>query len=730
MAARTSPFRFWSQLSELDLQFGGRRNTPLIRQAETSECGLACLAMVAGYHGLVIDLVSLRRHYQTSLKGVTLAQLLGIAESLGLSGRPMRAEIHELTELTLPAILHWDLNHFVVLTRISRSVRGKQFHLHDPAEGILNVGEAEMRQRFTGVVLELLPATGFQPQILRSKLRIRQLWSRIDGLASSFWQIIALSVVLQLCALAAPFFLQVGIDSVLPTADRDLLLLLALGFGGVAAISLLANWARALVLVRLGTALSYQVIVNLFRHLVRLPLPWFERRHVGDIISRFSSARSIMDLVSQSMIAVVVDGVMATATLVLVFVYAPILGALASSSVALLLALRLGFFSALKRANVSLITANARENSVFIETLRGIATIKASGEEGNRQRLWQQRKAEATNAEIKTGQLNAGFSAGEQFLMAAERVVFIYLAIRFAIAGTMSIGMIFALQSYRQQFLDAANRLIQQAISYRLLDMHLARVADIAFSSIEAPITPPGGPGIPAIISVPRIELRGVRFRYAPNEPEVLQGVNLVIEPTEVVGLIGPSGGGKSTLVKILMGLLTPTAGEVLIDGVPMPAFGIDRWRRTIASVTQEDTLFAGSLADNISMFDADPSDARIESAARAAGIHDEICKMPMRYLTPVGDMGSVLSGGQRQRVMLARALYRDGKILFLDEATAHLDPSNESAIIGMLSRLHCSRVVVAHRPEAIRVANKVYLVDAGRVMQLSKIEEPASSSS
>lgn len=657
-----------------------------------------------------------------SLKGATVKQLLAIGEELGFSGRPLRGEIADLRQVALPAILHWNLNHFVVLVRVSQGMRGIRYHVHDPATGVRTYSEGELARHFTGIMLELVKSENFRPLAERTRLRINQLWSRMEGFWPAFRQIFLLSTVLQLVALVAPFFMQISIDTALPSGDADLLLVLALGFGGVAIVSMLTTWVRTLVLVRLDASLSYQVTVNLFRHLLRLPLPWFERRHVGDVISRFGSIKTISDVLGQGLIAALLDGIMAIVTLALMFVYSPALSLLALVALALTIGLRLGFFTALKYANVSMITANARENSTFIESIRGMATIKAFGEEANRQRFWQQKKADAVNAEIKTGRLNAGFNAGEQLVMAIEQVLFVYIAIRYAMGGVLSVGMIFALQSYRQQFLGAASRLIQQGITYRLLDMHLTRIADIALSPAEPLASPGNAVAVGDHRSPARIELKNVRFRYAPNEPEVLQGINLDITPGEMVAFVGPSGGGKTTLIKIMMGLLTPTYGEVLIDNQPLASYGVASWRREIGSVAQDDALFSGSLADNICMFDPDPDNDLMTDSASAANIHNEIEQMPMRYHTPVGDMGSVLSGGQKQRVMLARALYRQPRALLLDEATAHLDPASERIVGEVVQGLVCTRVVIAHRPQTIERADRLFHIGDGRCTPLELV--------
>ncbi len=707
------------------LNFGGPAKTPYIQQSEASECALACIAMVAGYHGFETDLIALRRRFEFSLKGATLKQLMAVAEEIGFSSRPLRGEVDDLQELNLPAILHWNLNHFVVLTKISRGLGGRLFHIHDPARGVCVIKAKELSNHFTGVALELIRTENFRPKRERSSLRLTQLWSKMSGFWSAFAQVVILSILLQLAALATPFYMQTAIDTVFPGFDRDLLWVLALGFGGLAAINMITVWLRSLVLLRLGNALSYQVVVNLFRHLLRLPLPWFEKRHVGDIISRFGSTQPISDLLSQGLIAAIIDGMMAIATLGLMFIYSPLLAAIALVALALYIILRLSFLQALKLRNIDAITTAAAENSNFIESIRGIATIKAFGEEANRQRLWQEKKARAVNAQIRLGRLNAGFNAVQQFVLALERVTFVYIAVSLAMRSAMTIGIIFAFQSYKQQFLDAAMRLVEQTINYRLLDVHLTRISDIALNQPEALVA---GSQNAEKRRPPSIELRNVWFRYGANETDVLRGVNLKIEAKEFVALVGPSGGGKTTLAKIMMGLFQPTSGEVLIDGVPLKSFGLTNWRNQIASIAQDDSLFAGSLTDNICLFDPQPDIALIRAVAAMAHISTEIEAMPLQYDTLVGDMGSVLSGGQKQRVLLARALYRKPVALFLDEATAHLDIPAEAVVMGVIGRLKSTRIVVAHRPQPIDSASRIYLVDQSTVQELQRAPNPAPS--
>jgi ATP-binding cassette, subfamily B, bacterial CvaB/MchF/RaxB len=371
----------------------------------------------------------------------------------------------------------------------------------------------------------------------------------------------------------------------------------------------------------------------------------------------------------------------------------------------------------LRMRNIDSITRAATENSAFIESVRGISAIKAFGQEGNRHRAWQQLKADAVNAQIKLGRLSAGFDAGGQFILAIERILFVYLAIHLAMGGAFTVGMIFAFQAYKQQFLDAATRLVEQAIQYRLLDVHLGRIADIALARPEG-----GAEARSESLEHLRggIELRTVGFRYGAAEPEVLKAVNLEIAAGEMVAMVGPSGGGKTTLLKIMMGLFEPSYGQVLADGRPLASMSPESWRRRIGSVSQDDALFAGTLAENIAFFDPEIDMARVVEVARLANIHADIEAMPMRYDTLVGDMGSALSGGQKQRVLLARALYPDPAILFIDEGTAHLDPVAEAAVMDAIKALPITRIISAHRPLPIAAATRVLMVRDGAVTPLT----------
>lgn len=704
---------------------GGRR-TPVMRQAEAAECGLACLAMVASYHGYNVDLATLRRKFSISLKGATLKTLMKIADDLGLNARALRGEPQDLADVPLPAVLHWNLSHFVVLTDVSRRMSKLQYKIHDPAHGELTISREELSQHFTGVLLELTPSERFQRKTEVATLQLSQLWSKATGLKRALVQVGLLSLVLQLVALATPFYMQTAIDSALPSFDNDLLAVLAAGFAGLVLVQLATGWLRAWVLLGLGTTLGYQVVVNLFRHLMRLPLPWFERRHVGDVISRSGSTQPIVTMLTQGLMAAVLDGVLGIATLVLMIAYSSKLAGIAVVALLLYLGMRLTFLRTLKALNVSLITANASEQSSLIESVRGILGVKTFGQETNRQRIWQNKKAEAVNAQIKVGRVSAGFDAVQTAILGLENVLFVYLAIGMAMHAEMTVGMLFAYQAYKQQFLGAGTRLIQAMLDWRINSVHLARIADIALSPPEAGAI---GTGVERSPLIGKIELRAVRFRYGAGEPEVLKGINLVVDAGETLIITGPSGGGKTTLIKIMLGLLDPTAGEVLVDDIPLSTYGKAAFRSQVGAVMQDDLLYAGSIAENIALFDPELNMGRVREVTVQAAIAEEIEHMPMGFDSLVGDMGSSLSGGQRQRVLVARAFYPRPKYIFADEITASLDSQNHSLVANSLARVAATKVIITHRTLG-NIGGRLILVANGVLSEIGVMHEGTTDKS
>jgi ATP-binding cassette subfamily B protein RaxB len=693
----------------LDLGLWSRSRIRLARQTEMAECGLACLAMVAGYHGLDIDLGALRRRFEPSMRGTSLKSLMATADQIGLSPRAVKLALEDLDGLAMPAILHWNMNHFVVLERVRR---GKAL-IHNPDGRSRWYGEAELSRHFTGVALELLPTDNFERADVRERLRLSQLWGRMRGLKRVLLQTLVLSLVLQAFTLASPYYMQIAIDRALPALDFSLLAVLAIGFGLFTLINAAADLLRSFVLLTAGTTLSFGVTANIARRLLRLPIRWFEKRYVGDILSRFQSIAPIQQALTQGAVAAVLDGVFAAFALLVMFFYSVPLTFLALTAFALYALVRLVSFSFQREAQEAVIVTGGKVQSTLIESLAGISVIRLFNHETIRHALWQSRFTDSMNASVRLARVGIWQTVANHLIFGVETIFSIWFAISFVIDGGFSLGMVFAYVAYKTQFLTRVGSLIDQGVAFRMLGLHLERLSDIALAE-EDPSFAAAGEGHAPFQG--GIALKGVGYRYSPGDPEVLRGIDLEVAPGEHLAITGPSGGGKSTLAKVVLGLVEPDAGELLVDGVPLARFGHRNYHSQVAAVLQDDHLFAGSLADNIALFDEAPDMARILEAASAAAIHDDIVAMPMGYETLVGDMGSTLSGGQKQRVLLARALYRKPLLLVMDEGTSHLDAALEARVSDAIAALGITRIIIAHRQETISRADRVLVLEAGRI--------------
>lgn len=691
------------------LSFGIGRKLPVMLQVEAAECGQACLAMIAAYHGQVHDMHSLRQKLSPSMKGATLKQLIAMAGQLGLATRPLRLELEALEQLRLPCILHWEFNHFVVL----KEVGPRGVVLHDPARGVRKLSLDEVSAAFTGIALELWPQSDFQPGEAKSQVSLRRLLGRVQGFGGVLGHVLALGLALELCMILTPFFLQTVIDKVLVSADLDLLAVLALGFGLLLVAQQVLSLGRSWALMYLGTLLGSQWQINVFNHLVRLPVAYFERRHLGDIISRFGSLKAIQRTLTTSFIEALLDGLMTVVTLALMFIYSPPLAMIAVLAMLLYALARWAWFGPLRRASEDELVRAAKQQSYFLETMRGVRTLKLFAHQEQRATAWSGLLVDEINAGLQPQKLQLLYRAFNGLLFGSVTLLVIWLGAKQVIDGVFSAGMLIAFNAYKDQFNSRVAGLIDKLVDVIMLRLHGERLADIV---LETPEPRPAAILAPAPDRVPRLEVRHLKFRYSDHEPWVLDGVSLVIEPGESVAIVGPSGCGKTTLLNVMLGILPPVEGQVLLDNEPIDASTVDRLRQISATVLQDDVLFAGSIGENISFFASEPDQGWIEQCARLAAVHDDIARMPMGYNTLVGDMGTVLSGGQKQRILLARALYRRPRLLFLDEATSHLDIQREAAVNQALQTLNITRVIVAHRPDTIRTAQRVLVLVDERI--------------
>ena len=680
--------------------FGRRRRLPMILQTEAAECGLASIAMIGCFYGHDLDLPSLRQRESLSLKGMTLTQLIAMAGRLDLTTRPLRVEMEHLRHLRTPCILHWDLNHFVVL----KQATAKVLVIHDPAQGVRRMRMEEASKHFTGVALELWPAPVFKPQKARQPISIKGLMGDVHGLKRGLSQVLLMALALEGLVLLGPFYLQWVIDQVLVTHDASLLGVLVLGFLLLTVFRVIVTAMRAWSIVWISATLSVQWIGNLFGHLLHLPLAFFEKRHIGDVVSRFGSVQAIQRTLTTQFVSAVLDGLMSVLTLVLMAVYSVPLTGLVLAAFALYAVLRWGIFRPLRRVTEDHLVYAARQQSDLLETIRGIQPLKLANRQDHRRARYSNALVDTTQREISIQRWNIAFQAGKGLVFGAERVLVIGLAALLVLRGEFSVGMLVAFAAYADQFTQRAGNLIDHWNDLKMLGLHAERVADIALTEPEAQLHGAYTGSDPE----PRVEVKNLSFRYADGEPWVIQDLSFSIAPGQSLAISAPSGTGKTTLAKLALGLLKPTEGQILYGGVDIRTLGLARYRSLVGAVMQEDSLFAGSIAENISFFDPDATPLRIEAAARQAQIHDDISAMPMGYQTLVGDMGSSLSGGQKQRVLLARALYRKPRFLVLDEATSHLDIAREREVNAVVKALNITRMVLAHRPETLASSDRV----------------------
>ncbi|QPS44959.1 peptidase domain-containing ABC transporter [Burkholderia humptydooensis] len=695
-----------------NLSFGVGRKLPMILQTESAECGLACLAMVARYHGHQIDLAALRGRFPVSLKGMALGHLIDIAHRLNLGTRPLTLELNNLSQLRTPCILHWNFNHFVVL----REVSGNTVTIHDPAQGVRKLLIDQVSRSFTGVALELWPTNDFTPRAETRAIKLRTLVGPVTGLPRSLGQILMLAIALEVFTLASPFFLQWVIDEVIVSADRDLLDVLVLGFGLLMLMQRATSGIRTWAIMYFSTTLNLQWRANVFTHLLRLPVGYFERRHLGDVVSRFGAIDAIQQTLTTSFISAVIDGLMTVITLAMMAIYSWKLCAIALGTMLLYALLRACWYLPFRQATEEQIIHAAKQQSHFLETLRGVKTIKLFNRQSDRRSGWLTLLVEQINSGLHVQKLQLLYQQLNGLLFGIEGLVIVWLGARLVMDGQFTVGVLMAFNAYKGQFDSRVGSLVDKFFEVKMLQLQGERLADIVFEPPEADTDFRQVPGESDNLEA-SIEIEQLSFRYADSEPLLLDGVSMKVEPGESVAIVGPSGCGKTTLINILLGVLVPTSGAIRIGGIDVNRLGLDRLRALVGTVLQDDVLFAGSIADNISFFDSQADQQRVVECAQLAAVHLDIVSMPMGYNTLVGDMGTVLSGGQKQRVLLARALYKRPKILVLDEATSHLDVQREQQVNAAVSALQMTRLIIAHRPETIASASRVVMLRGGQIV-------------
>lgn len=683
-----------------------RKKVPVILQSEATECGLACLAMILSAHNQPCDVRSLRDVFSTSPRGVTLRRLIEIARCTGLVARPLRVELDYTPQLRLPCLLHWGLLHYVVLVAIRRDI----YVIHDPALGRRVVGPSEFSRLFTGIAVEFDRVETGRPAGLSRRVTWRLFVKKSHSKRAELAAILSLAILLELLQIVAPFYLQWTVDWVVGPADASMRGILMLVFAGVLLAQVVANFLRSIALLGLGARVHLAWLTDVFAHALRLPLSFFERRYLSDLMGRFEGISYIQRCITSDFLEMLLDGFMSFGLLTMMCLFSVQLAAASGCAIGCAVLVRFSLLERLRESTRAYEALHARQQGYFLETIRSLQTIKLFGAEGLRLAQWANLVTRSQNSHFRTERIQTLFRISNSLIFGIERLFVIWFAARLVALHSMSLGMLFSYVAYRELLAARAMSLLDKYVEAKTVEIHLDRLSDIALAEPEAQ---GAAQNVRVDNESPRIEFANVWFRYSDDEPWILRGVSGSVSGRTTIAITGPSGSGKSTLLKILQGLLKPTTGSVNVNGTPV-GDSLQSYRRLISSVNQGDELFMGTIAENISFFDAPLDFDRVQSVARLAQIDADVQSMPMGYNTVITDAGASFSGGQKQRLLLARALYKQAQILFLDEATSHLDIRTENSILGLVKRLPITRIVVAHRPETIAACDQALRLEDG----------------
>lgn len=703
-----------------------KKITPVL-QGTATDCGLACMAMVLQAHGSKVNLEGLRKSVQASAQGVSVVQLLAVANTFGLFARAVRLELDLLPALKLPAIVHWNFNHYVVLEKLD----GDEVTILDPSKGRMSLPLSQFSKHFTGIAIEFskLPAFTAITQLVRVSLS--DLWTTMKGWKSSVFMVSMVSIAIQFGIVVAPLFMSVIVDQAIAARSMGLLTAILLAAAGAHAFVIVGELIRRSLLLSLGTNLVAQLNLNLVHHLLRLPYSFFQHCRLNDLLSRIDSIRGVKEALTDGAIPFAIDGLFSMFILVSLLFLSPSLAVVVLAFFAVFALVRFITYKKLRLLNDLVQDRTAEERSQIMDTLRGIQTVKVLNAESSRLSAWHGADLAALSSIHDQQRYQSWIRAFNSSMLALEQIIVIGLSATFVIQGKISVGLLFSIVALRQQFHDRAYPLVERLIEFKLLRARLERLAGIVTTPKE--YESDGAGHVLLDMDDRAIDIQGLDFQYAPQSPKLFNGLNLRVEPGQFVAIKGKSGQGKSTLIKVMLGLVTPTAGTISIGATRLDGVTIGEFRNIAAAVMQDDQLFSGTIFDNISGFDPNASIERIHEAAELACVHEDILSMPAGYFGQIGDMGASLSGGQRQRILLARALYRKPLVLFLDEGTANLDLACEAEIIHRIRQLNMTVICVAHRAKALEVADIVYELRDGALLRvaapaLAKIESAAPS--
>jgi ATP-binding cassette, subfamily B, bacterial len=688
------------------------RQVPFIAQLTPTDCGAASLAMVLALHGKETPIHAVRAQLGGGRNGVTAKQILTAARGYGLRARGVGVDLDTLKYLSTGAILHWELNHFVVFERVSR----RHLQIVDPGIGRRRVPLQEASKSLSGVAILLEPSEAFKTEKPERKGRYKRYRDWIFGVRGVWGRVLLASLFLQMIALAVPGLMGAIVDKVVPRADMQLLYLVAAGCVTMSSFYFLSSFLRSRLLLHLRTQIETRMSLDFVEHLLALPYAFFQERTTGDLMMRLSSQAAIRELLTTGALSALLDGALVTVYFVLLVGAAPILAAVAAG----MAVAQVAVVAFAGKRNADLMTeglaTQAKLEAYQVEMLAGVETLKSMGAAPRATARWTDLYVNVLNTSLTRGEFDSTFQSLVGTLHFIGPIALLLTGAHQVVSGKLSLGIMLGLSALGSGFLEPVSNLVTTAMKLTQLRSYMERLEDV----LDAPVEPTRPEQLARPLSG-QIEVHEVSFRYPSEAQPTLEAVSFRIEPGECVAIVGASGSGKSTLARLLAGLYQPANGGIAYDGTQLAAMDLGRLRERLGIVTQDTRLFSGTLRDNVALFEPTVPEHAIHRACELACLHSDITRMPMGYDTMLADGGSSLSGGQRQRLSLARALLREPDILILDEATSALDTVTEQRVQAELRALNCTRVLVAHRLSTIIESDKIVVLDQGRVVGVGR---------
>ncbi|MDX1604716.1 MAG: peptidase domain-containing ABC transporter [Candidatus Competibacterales bacterium] len=688
---------------------------PLVEQAEEMDCGAACLAMICQYHGVAMTLGKLREMANVTTEGATLDSLARTGESLGFTTRGVQCTYQMLLGFELPFIAHWEGFHYVVVYGLSR----QQVWVADPGLGFRKLSREEFEKGWTGTALLFTAGNELvQTSVARSP------WVRFVRLLRPHKKVIGhlflATLIIQLLGIAPPVIIQNILDRVLVQQSIQLLNVLIVGFILVQLFAQLTTLMRTWLSNYLVRNLDFAMMSQFFRHTLALPLAFFTKRRTGDIFARFQENQTIRRFLTESTISTLLNLLMVFIYFVVLFLYSPYLSSLLILLMIPMLLLVLIITPRIKQYARRDFEASTDAEALLMETLNGAETIKAMGIERAMRLKWEKRYARALQVQYQASQFEGGVRVASQLLTAITTAVILWVGASLVLSQQLTIGQLIAFNMLMGSVMGPLMGLIGMWDELHEAGVAMERLGDVLdLEPEQQPEEQASRIALPGLQG--DIRLEGVYFRYGePGTPYVLENINLEIRAGETVALVGHSGSGKTTLAKLLVGFYPPTEGRILIDGYDLAQVDKEYYRPQIGYVMQTNLLFSGTVAENIALGDNNPDRRRLVEAAKLADAHGFINNLTLGYEQIIGERGVGLSGGQNQRICIARALYRDPRLVILDEATSSLDAQSEANILRNLGQVLEGRtaLVIAHRLSTIMSADKILVLYQGRVVE------------